>query len=473
MTKWHITSILLSMLLNACGGNQDAEPDGTARPPANLLLTNGYVYTVDSARSVAEAVAIRDGIIQAVGSNDDVLAFSGPNTKVVDLAGRMVLPGLQDAHIHVFGIVEPDACSLRSQPMALADMVPYLQDCIERYVIPPGEWLAADMWKFSEGNQVSAEYPTLRAALDAASDQHPIILWGNDGHHGAANSLALATARDGQGDTVGLSAETLATVFADYRDLVGVDAAGEPDGGLHEHARGLLTAPPRRDPAKLGPLLPQINETLARNGITSVQTAALDPAYLPHLKHYEGSGEMRFRLQVANRLEPADYRDSLTGAVNIDAMLEDLEAIRESFADSALVRPQAVKIFADGVLEGNPYADPPMLPNAAVLQAYRQPRFRYDAVAGSVDVVGYVGSANPLCEETRANMARFDDQAARDAFRNEHGFHPSQCTISYGVLADAEDFMKTYVRRLHEAGFTIHIHAIGDRAVRVAADALA
>jgi hypothetical protein len=469
----HVTSVLLLMLLNACGGSKDTEPNLTDRLSADLLLTNGYVYTVDAARSIATAVAVRGGLIQAVGSDEEIRALQGSDTEVIDLAGRMLLPGLQDAHIHVFGIVEPDACSLRSQPMALADMVPYLQDCIERYAIPPGEWLAVDMWNFSEGNQVSAEYPTLRAALDAASDQHPIILWGNDGHHGAANSLALATARDGQGDTVGLSAETLATAFADYRDLVGVDAAGEPDGGLHEHARGLLTAPPRRDPAKLGPLLPQINETLARNGITSVQTAALDPAYLPHLKHYEASGEMRFRLQVANRLEPADYRDSLTGAVNIDAMLEDLEAIRESFADSTLIRPQAVKIFADGVLEGNPYADPPMLPNAAVLQAYRQPRFRYDAVAGSVDVVGYVGSANPLCEETRANMARFDDQAARDAFRNEHGFHPSQCTISYGVLADAEDFMKTYVRRLHEAGFTIHIHAIGDRAVRVAADALA
>ncbi|MCU0990087.1 MAG: amidohydrolase family protein [Xanthomonadales bacterium] len=132
-----------------------------------------------------------------------------------------------------------------------------------------------------------------------------------------------------------------------------------------------------------------------------------------------------------------------------------------------------MKIFADGVVEGNPYADPPMLPNAAVLQAYRQPRFRYDPVAGSLDVVGYVDTASPVCEEARANMARFDDKAARDAFRAEHGFHPGQCTISYGVMADAEDFMDAYVRRLHEAGFTIHIHAIGDRAVRAAADALA
>jgi predicted amidohydrolase YtcJ len=168
------------------------------------------------------------------------------------------MPGLQDAHIHVFGIVEPDVCSLRSQPMTLAEMVPYLQACIERYALAPGEWLAVDMWNFSEGNQVSEAYPTLRAALDAVSGTHPIILWGNDGHHGAANSLALATARDAQGNTVGLSAGTLASVFAEYKDLVGVGDDGEPDGGLHEHARGLLAVPPRRDPETLGALLPQI-----------------------------------------------------------------------------------------------------------------------------------------------------------------------------------------------------------------------
>mgnify|MGYP003396944577 CR=1 FL=1 len=469
------TFLLCALLLSACGSRD--EPAGqqpvAAAEPADLLLRNGYVYTVDASRSVAQAVAVKDGLIQAVGSDVDLEALRGPHTEVIDLAGRMLLPGLHDAHIHIFGIVEPDVCSLRSQPMTLAEMVPYLQACIEHYALAPGAWLAVDMWNFSEGNQVSEAYPTLRAALDAVSAEHPIILWGNDGHHGAANSLALATARDAQGNTVGLSAATLDTVFADYRDLVGVGDDGEPDGGLHEHARGLLDMPPRRDADKLGALLPQIGGVLASHGITSAQDAALDPAFLPALQEFEASGAMRFRLRVANRLEPADYTDALTGAVNIDAMLEELEAIRASFSGSALIRPTAVKLFADGVVEGNPYADPPMLPNAAVLQAYRQPRFRYDPVAGSVEVVGYVDTASPLCVETRANMARFDQRAAREAFRAEHGFHPGQCTISFGVLADAEDFMQVYVRRLHDAGFTVHIHAIGDRAVRAATDALA
>jgi len=472
-TRTGLLAVISLALLAACGERGgEADSSAPSLKAADLVLLNGYVYTADAQRSVAQAVAVRDGLVAAVGSDEEIRALQGPATEVVDLAGRMLMPGLHDSHMHIFGIVEPDVCTFRSEPMSLAEMVPHLQDCIERYALEPGQWLPVDMWNFAEGNQVSPEYPNLRAALDAVSTEHPIILWGNDGHHGAANSRALETARDAQGNTVGLSAATLATTFAEYRDIVGVDDAGEPDGGIHEHARGLLEVPPRRDPAKLGALLPQIGEVLASNGITSAQDAALDPAFLPALRDFEASGAMRFRLQVANRLEPADYTDSLTGEVNLDAMLEELAAIRRSFEGHALVRPQAVKIFADGVIEGNIYADPPTLPNAAVLEAYRQPRFRYDPVAGSVEVVGYVDTASPLCEEVRANAARYEERTARDAFRAEHGFHPGQCRISYGVMADAEDFMKAYVRRLHDAGFTIHIHAIGDRAVRAAADAL-
>lgn len=461
---------MAALLLSACGQKDDSP--GVADEAADTVLLGGYVYTADSGQNVAEAIAIKDGLILATGSDEAIGAYVGPETEIHELDGRMVLPGLHDIHMHVFGIVEPDVCSLRSQAMSLEQMVPYLQECIQRYQLEPGQWLAVDMWNFSEGNQVSASLPHLRAALDAVSSEHPIILWGNDGHHGAANSLALATAMDAQGNPVGLSAATLSTVFAEYRDLVGVTDDGEPNGELNEHARGLLDSGPRRDPAKLAVLLPDIGREMARNGITSAQDAALNPAFLPYLKTFEESGDMRFRLQIANRLEPADYTDPLSGQVNIEQMVEDLQQARAMFDGSTLIDGGGVKIFSDGVIEGNPYADPPTLPNAAVLEAYRQPRFRFDPEAGELDVVGYVDTASPLCEETRANRERFDDPAARMAFRAEHGFHPGQCTISYGVLADPKDFMMEYVKATDAAGFTIHIHAIGDRAVREAVDAL-
>lgn len=469
-----VVFVLLVPLLVACGGGEppaDA-PSATARP-ADLLLLNGYVYTADAQESVAEAVAVNDGLISAVGSSAQLQSLQGPQTKVIDLAGRMLLPGLHDSHLHIFGIVEPDVCSLRSQPMSLEEMVPYIQECIQRYALPAGAWLPVDMWNFSEGNQVSARLPSLRAALDAVSSDHPIILWGNDGHHGAVNSRALEQAIDAQGKVVGLNATSLVTVFADYRDLVGVDDGGEPNGELNEQARDLVGAGPRRDPAVLGRLLPDIGAVLARNGITSVQDAALDIEYLPYLKAFEESGDMHFRIQVATRLDPIDYRDSLTGEIRLDDMLEILESNRAAFSHSPLIHASAAKIFADGVLEGNPYADPPTLPNGAMLQAYLQPRFHYDLENGKLDVQGYVDTASALCEETRANMQRFEQRAAVEAFRAEHGFHPAQCVISHGVLRDPEPFINRYVRRLDDAGFTIHIHAIGDRAVRVGVDALA
>ncbi len=465
-----VVVLLLSVLLAAC--EQQDESATAGEESADQVLLGGYVYTVDAGQNVVQAVAIKDGLIQATGSDEEVSRYIGPETEIFQLDGRMVLPGLHDIHMHVFGIVEPDVCSLRSQAMSLEDMVPYLQECIQRYQLAPGEWLPVDMWNFSEGNQISKNLPDLRTALDAVSDQHPIILWGNDGHHGAANSLALASAMDAQGNTVGLSAASLAGVFVEYKDLVGVNDSGQPNGELHEQARGLLNAGPRRDPAKLAVLLPDIGQEMARHGITSVQDAALNPAFLPYLKEFEDSGRMRFRLQIANRLDPADYTDSLSGQVSIDQMIEDLNSTRAMFANSALIDGSGVKIFSDGVIEGNPYGTPPTLPNAAVLEAYRQPRFNFDPESGALDVVGYVDTASPLCVETRANKERFDDAAARAAFRAEHGFHPGQCTISYGVLADQQDFMMEYVKQLDAAGFTIHIHAIGDRAIRAAVDAL-
>jgi predicted amidohydrolase YtcJ len=461
---------VLMLGLSACDRSEEA-PTPVAEA-ADQVLLGGYVYTVDPGQNVAEAVAIKDGVILAVGSDESVSAHIGPDTEIFELDGRMVLPGLHDIHMHVFGIVEPDACSLRNQGMSLTDMVPYLQECIQRYQLAPGEWLPVEMWNFSEGNQVTSELPDLRTALDAVSTEHPIILWGSDGHHGAANSLALASARDAQGNTVGLSAATLATVFTDLKDVVGVREDGEPNGEVNEHAKRALATPPRRDPDKLGGLLPQINEELPRHGITSTQDAALSPEFLPYLQDFEATGQMHFRLQVATRLVPADYTDSLTGQVNISQMLEDLQAARAMFVGNGLIDASGVKIFSDGVLEGNPYADPPTLPNSAVLEAFRQPRFSYNPDTEVLDVVGYVDTASPLCEETRANPERYTNAAARAAFRAEHGFHPGQCTISYGVLADSEDFMMEYVKQVDAAGFTIHIHAIGDRAVREAVDAL-
>lgn len=463
---------LTILTISGCESKTDsvAIPAPEVAEPADLILTNGYVYTVDGQRSVAEAVAVRDGTIVQVGSSAQAKLLQAANTRVIDLQGRMLMPGLHDSHLHVFGIVKPDICSLESEPLSLENMVPVLKACIDRYQIAPGEWLSVDMWNFSNGNETSERLPDLRSALDAVSSEHPIILWGNDGHHGAVNSRALALAKDSDGQVTGLTASSLNGVFSDYRELVGVDAHGEPNGTLNEQARDLFDLQ-RRESDDLGPLLPEINELLASLGLTSVQDASLTQDYFPWLDDFEKSGQMHFRLQSVIRLDPLDYQDE-NGQVRLDDMIRALEADREHFRHSSLISANAAKIFVDGVIEGNPLANPPSLPNAAVLQAYKQPRISYDASTQTARIEGYVDTQSEVCQQARSRMDRYIDAAARADFVSKNGFYPAQCNISTGVLRDPEPFIDAYVKRLNEAGFTAHIHVIGDRAVRVAVNAL-
>jgi len=174
---------------------------------ADLVLTNAYVYTVDKSRNVEQALAVKDNTIIFVGSNEDAAAYIGETTDVRNLGGAMVMPGIHDMHVHALGTIKPDMCDLDSESLSLEQMVPVLQACIEEYEIAPGDWLIVLQWAFSSGNQPSENLPNIRAALDAVSENHPVFLWGDDGHHGAANSLALAMASNEDGEVIGLSAD--------------------------------------------------------------------------------------------------------------------------------------------------------------------------------------------------------------------------------------------------------------------------
>jgi len=172
---------------------------------ADTVLTNAYVYTVDKSRNVEQALAIKDNTIIFVGYSEDAAAYIADTTDVRDLGGAMVMPGIHDMHVHALGTVKPDMCDLDSQSLSLEQMVPVLQACIEEYDIAPGDWLIVLQWAFSSGNQPSENLPNIRAALDAVSENHPIFLWGDDGHHGAANSVALAMASNEDGEVIGLA----------------------------------------------------------------------------------------------------------------------------------------------------------------------------------------------------------------------------------------------------------------------------
>jgi len=449
------------LLLAAC---QRAETPAAA----DLVLTNGYVYTVDAARSVAEAVAVRGNEIVFVGTNEDAAAFIGERTDVRDLGGAMVMPGMHDMHVHALGTIEPDMCDLASAGYSLEELVPVLKDCIVRYELEPGEWLIVLQWAFSSGNQPSADLPNMRAALDAVSVEHPIFLWGNDGHHGAANSAAFALAKNASGEQVGISAATLAADFADYRPMIAVDAAGEPSGGVNEDARTLLRPDPFADFSGMGgdpaERMPKVAARMAESGITSLQDAIVTPETLAMFAWLEDHGQATFRMRAALAEPPTEDID------RIDEYLESLKLLREQYRGYRYIKADGVKLFADSVLEGNPLTGPPTLPVAALLENYKQPIFGGSVDDGSFDILGYVDQDRESCKAVQADPAAYAGIERSTAFRDEFGFYPVQCIPTSGVLEHEEAFTRAYIRKATEAGFNVHVHALADKGVRIAVD---
>jgi predicted amidohydrolase YtcJ len=440
-----------------------------AAEPADLVLDNAQIVTEDAVQPHATALAVRDGRIVYIGDHQGAQAFVGAATKVQDAHGHQVLPGLVDAHIHPLAIADVPSCTLDSRPVALNELAGVVQDCIRRFAIKPGEWVAVTQWNFSMGNAPSADLPTLRVALDRAAPGYPVALLGNDGHHGAYNSLAMAKAHNAMGKTVGYSKATLATDFAAQAPLIGVDARGEPNGTVNEEARDLMGSPDLLTVnfAEVMQHPEKVPERLASAGITAIQDAFVTPAMVPYYDLLRQSGQMSFRVNLMQLYNPEEFRTA-AGAIDYAAVVNQARTIRAHFAGDDLVRSEAVKIFADGVLEGNPYADPPTQPDAPSLKPYLQPIFA-PGPDGKPMVEGYVDTASPLCAEVRAHPQAYADGAA---FKRTHGYLPAQCAISYGRLQHDRQVILDYARAAHLAGFTLHIHAIADAAVRTALDAI-
>ncbi len=463
MTRASVVSVLAlaSTLLIGCA-ERSAAPE-----VADRVFFNGVVYTANEGQATVSALATLGERIVYVGDDSGAQALVGEATEVVDLDGRMLLPGLHDMHIHPMAIVDDGSCDIDSEALDLAGLADLVRGCIAERDLPAGEWLAVAQWNFAVGNQPSGGIANLRQALDAAAPDNPVILWGNDGHHGAVNSAALKLAVNEKGVRVGINADTLAGDFAEYQDVVGVDAAGVPNGELHETARELVQPPMGMLSGELPPeLMSEMSQKLAANGITSVLDAATSPHSLRAYKALLDSGDMGFNLSAALFLDVPSYTSS--GGIDVAQMVADIQRLRQEYDPLPQLTVDTAKIFVDGVLEGNPLNDPPTLPNAAVINPYQQPRFAIDLEAGSAEIVGYVDTSSELCQKVRDAWDHYLSSEVNKVFHRELGFYPQQCRLSRGVLEHPADFIHAYMQALDAAGIKIHAHVIGDRAVRTA-----
>lgn len=456
-----LKTALLSGLLCYCSAL-------AAATAVDLVVINGSVYTSDARQHEAQAFAVRGDLIEAVGSTQEMLALAGQGTQVLDLGGRRVLPGLHDAHIHPMGIVKYEGCNLETRALGLNELAAFVSECIERLKPTRGEWLAVRQWNFSEGNRPSSGLANIRQALDRAAPNNPVILLGNDGHHHGTNSQGLSRASNEAGEQVGLSAKTLTSDFQGYRYYVGVDEAGEPNGAVNESAPDLLGGPNMLT-ADMDLIIPegqQVPDLLNSLGITSIQEAAFMPDLIPfYEKMTSREGGLTLRIRLAQLLPPQMFTHE-RGELDMDALLAAAGEVRELYADQPNISAGALKLFVDGVMEGNPLEVPPTLPNAAALKDYYQPMVGLDQKSGQVRLKGYVDVLGKACSDWAG------DDTQLETFVDTHGFHPAQCRSQNGVLAAPREHILKFVAAADAAGFAVHLHAIGDRAVRTAVDAI-
>ena len=296
---------------------------GQGTPP-ELILTNARVYTVDSDRPWAEAVAVAGGRITAVGTSSDLDALAGPNTEVRDLGGAFLMPGLIDVHNHHFLAGKEELFELRVPIGAdLAGIVAAVRD--HAAALSPDAWIVGGPWasdRFGEINTADA-----LAQLDAAAGGRPVMLSDDSHHNRWVNSRAMEVA--------GVTAEQEGVVLDGDGRPTGVllEAAGLPVARAQQSA-GALTPDEERRSAQRGV------EILNSFGITSFQDAGVSTHILEALRSLDAAGELNAWV-VSSLL----INDEIFGFARVG---EDLVFDGERFRTEHH-RPDFVKIFLDGV----------------------------------------------------------------------------------------------------------------------------
>lgn len=294
---------------------------------ADLVLFNGPVYTVDPARSWATAVAVRDGRITAVG-HDEVRELIGPDTETVDLKGRLLLPGFQDAHVHpVFAGLTMSRCDLaeaETQEESVAAVAAYAA------ANPDVEWILGGGWSFEAFPNGLAT----RQMLDAVVADRPVYLPVRDGHSAWVNTRAL--------DLAGIDKNTPDP--ADGR--IEREPDGTPSGVLHEGAMGLVGeyAPkPTREDYLKG--LADAQAYLHSLGITAWQDAIIGE-FGGWNDQFDVYTEAASTGLLTARVRGALWWDREQGAEQLDFLLD-----RRARGTVGRFNAGTIKLMQDGITE--------------------------------------------------------------------------------------------------------------------------
>jgi predicted amidohydrolase YtcJ len=382
-----------------------------ASAPADRVYRNGVIFTASAGSSLAEALAIRNGRVLYVGSNQGLAKYLGTATVKVDLQGRFLMPGLVDGHMHPLqGGTVLLKCNLNYTSLTVAEFQQRVQACLDQTKSQePNAWLEVANW-FQESMR-PAGVKTNRAMLDALHTRRPIIVQSSFGHTVLANTLALRLAK-------------ITAITADPPGgKIWRDSAGEPTGLLEDAAFGVFdTLVPHPTPAQNVQAAVLALKTMNQQGVTSFLDAVAEPEDLAAFSAVRKAGKLTVRAHFAPPIRPAEA-GALTAAV------ARVVSLRKQYDEGAIGPAPAItvrnaKLFLDGVIAA------PAL-SGAMLEPYRRN-------AGTAEHPQWVSG------DSRGPVVYF----------------PAEALASVLVA-------------LGRAGIDPHLHADGDGAVHAALDGIA
>jgi predicted amidohydrolase YtcJ len=320
-------------------------------PPADLVLRGGTIVTVDGQRPRAEALASRGERIVALGSDADVKPLIGPRSRIIDLAGRLAIPGFIEGHGHLTSLGEARLSLDLTDARAWEDVVERVAERAQKTA--PGEWIVGEGWhqgRWRVPPEPAVEGYPLHAALSRRIPDHPVLLKHATGHMCFVNARAMH----------------LAQIDRDTPDPRGGkilrDAAGEPTGALRETAQDAAyrawetsragLSQEERDAQALRGLDLAIAECLAK-GVTSFQDAGSPFATISLFRRLADEGKLKLRLWVMVRGE------------SLERLRELLPRYRLVGYGGNRLTVRAIKCMVDGALGSHgawffePYADLP------------------------------------------------------------------------------------------------------------------
>jgi hypothetical protein len=315
----------------------------------DLVLRGGKIATCDPQDRIAQSVAIRDGRIVAVGADAEIDPMIGSMTHIIDLNGKLVVPGFIESHGHFISLGETKLGLDLSQTKSYAEVVRLVGQAAKR--AKPGQWIIGRGWHQEKWSDPPAadgsRYPT-HGALSAATPENPVLLTHGSGHMSLANARAMAEA--------GITRDTKPPAGGEILR----DASGNPTGVFRETAQSRLQAAYARSRERLSPeeieaefraAVEAAGRECLSKGITSFQDAGSSPATVARFRKLADEGKLPVRLYVMLRGSAGQLEDRLASLRTVD------------YKGRLTVR--AIKCMADGALGSHgawllaPYNDLP------------------------------------------------------------------------------------------------------------------